>query len=420
MESSAGIQPGNQQEHDMTYPSARRKIKVSLTALALGTILATGLTYVTHAAPDEPSEANAATPAALPVVQTMPVEEARLRTWNTFSGRLTAVDEAAIQPLVGGTIQQVLFEDGAYVEAGQELFLIDPRPFAAALQAAEANLQAARSEVALAKTEFERAEALASNNSISRSVRDTRENDLKTALAREQSALAQVTAAELNLDYAHVKAPISGRIGRAEVTVGNVVETGSSAPVLTTIVATDQLYAEFDVDETTYFSVLRSAGEASPSGNYAIPVEIVLDADAASVHQAQLYAFDNQLDIASGTIRARAILDNTHGNLIPGVFASVRLGTASEEPTLLVPARAVGVSQDKRFVYVVNNDDRVEYRQVSLGRAIDTRRVVTSGVSNGERVIVNGIQRVGSDMQVEAVPVTAEQASSGTDVASNR
>jgi membrane fusion protein, multidrug efflux system len=133
-----------------------------------------------------------------------------------------------------------------------------------------------------------------------------------------------------------------------------------------------------------------------------------------------LHSFDNQLDIASGTIRARAILDNTNGNLIPGVFASVRLGTASEEPTLLVPSRAVGVSQDKRFVYVVNNDNRVEYREVSLGRAIDARRVVTAGVSAGERVIVNGIQRVGNDMQVEAVPVTAEQAIAGNEVASTR
>jgi multidrug efflux system membrane fusion protein len=415
LEPSAVAWPGNQQEHYMTYPTASKKLKVSLTALAVGTLLATGITYMTHAAADETGVATA-TPAPLPIVQTMPVEEARLRTWNTFSGRLTAVDEAEIQPLVSGTIQQVLFEDGAYVEAGQQLFLIDPRPFAAELQAAQASLQSARSAVALAKIEFERAEALAGNNSISRSMRDTRENDLKTALAHEQSALAEVTAAELNLDYAHVKAPISGRIGRAEVTVGNVVETGANAPVLTTIVATDQLYAEFDVDETTYFSVLRSAG----SGDYTIPVEIILEADAASVHQAQLYAFDNQLDMASGTIRARAILDNTHGNLIPGVFASVRLGTANEEPTLLVPARAVGVSQDKRFVYVVNHDDRVEYREVSLGRAIDTRRVVTAGVSEGERVIVNGVQRVGSDMQVEAVPVTAEQAIAGSEVASRR
>src|SRR5688572_23172324 len=151
MELIAGIQPGNQQEHDMTYRNPSKKLKVSLTAIALGTMLATGLTYMTHAATDEAGEANSATaaaPAALPVVQTMPVEEARLRTWNTFSGRLTAVDEAAIQPLVSGTIQQVLFEDGAYVEAGQELFAIDPRPFAAELQAAEANLQSARSEVA--------------------------------------------------------------------------------------------------------------------------------------------------------------------------------------------------------------------------------------------------------------------------------
>ncbi|MES2623981.1 MAG: efflux RND transporter periplasmic adaptor subunit [Pseudomonadota bacterium] len=410
----------------MTSANPRNKLKVSLTALAFGTMLATGLVYMTHAADTSEATEGSVAAAPVPVVQTMTVEEASLRTWNTFSGRLTAVEEASIRPLVSGTIQQVLFEDGAYVEAGQELFVIDPRPFAAELQAAEASLQSARSDSALAKTEFERAEVLASNNSISRSVRDNRENDLKIAQARELSAAAQVTSAKLNLDYAHVKAPISGRIGRAEVTVGNVVESGSSAPVLTTVVATDQLYAEFDVDESTYFSVQRSAGNTddhavsteATSALYSIPVEIVLGANGDAVYQAQLHSFDNQLDIASGTIRARAVLDNSHGNLIPGVFASVRLGTAVEEPTLLVPSRAVGVSQDKRFVYVVNNDSRVEYREVSLGRAIDSRRVVTSGVSEGERVIVNGIQRVGTDMQVEAIPVTAEQAVAGNEVAS--
>ncbi|MGB4246175.1 MAG: efflux RND transporter periplasmic adaptor subunit [Pseudohongiellaceae bacterium] len=385
----------------------RRTLKLSLMALAVYGVLATGVLYTIRPV----SEVNAADAmsAPMPVVETITVEYSPLRTWNTFSGRLKAVDEADIRPLVGGTIQQVLFEDGAWVEAGQTLFVIDPRPFEAALQHARASLASAESDAALARVEFERADGLVGNNVISRSVRDNRENDLNVALARLEAARAEVASAELNLDYAHVKAPFAGRIGRAEVTVGNVIEAGPNAPLLASIVSTDRLYAEFDVDESTYFSVTRSVAEQNVN-NYSvegeqipasfIPVDIALGGDDGQVYHGRLHAFDNQLDVRSGTIRARAILENADGTLIPGVFVSVRLGTATDEPTLLIPERAIGVSQDKRFVYVVNADDRVEYRELQLGQAVDSQRVVLSGLERGDRVIINGVQRVMSDMQV--------------------
>ncbi|OGT72461.1 MAG: hypothetical protein A3H44_10215 [Gammaproteobacteria bacterium RIFCSPLOWO2_02_FULL_57_10] len=385
----------------------RRTLKLSLMALAVYGVLATGVLYTIRPV----SEVNAADAmsAPMPVVETITVEYSPLRTWNTFSGRLKAVDEADIRPLVGGTIQQVLFEDGAWVEAGQTLFVIDPRPFEAALQHARASLASAESDAALARVEFERADGLVGNNVISRSVRDTRENDLNVALARLEAARAEVASAELNLDYAHVKAPFAGRIGRAEVTVGNVIEAGPNAPLLASIVSTDRLYAEFDVDESTYFSVTRSVADQNVSGYSVegeqipasfIPVDIALGGDDGQVYHGRLHAFDNQLDVRSGTIRARAILENADGSLIPGIFVSVRLGTATDEPTLLIPERAIGVSQDKRFVYVVNADDRVEYRELQLGQAVDSQRVVLSGLERGDRVIINGVQRVMSDMQV--------------------
>ncbi|MDP1933029.1 MAG: efflux RND transporter periplasmic adaptor subunit [Gammaproteobacteria bacterium] len=380
----------------------RRTLKLSLMALAVYGVLATGVLYSIRPV----SEVSAAdvVGAPMPVVETITVEYTPLRTWNTFSGRLKAVDEADIRPLVGGTIQQVLFEDGALVEAGQTLFVIDPRPFEAALQHARATLASAQSDAALARVEFERADGLALNNVISRSVRDNRENDLNVALARLEAARAQVVSAELNLDYAHVKAPFAGRIGRAEVTAGNVIEAGPNAPLLASIVSIDRLYAEFAVDESTYFNVSRSAdgisGEGSGSDTSVIPVDIVLGGSDDDVYHGRLHAFDNQLDVHSGTIRARAIIENQDHSLIPGVFVSVRLGTAIDEPTLLIPERAIGVNQDKRFVYVVNADDRVEYRELHLGRVVDSQRVVLGGLARGDRVITNGVQRVMSDMQV--------------------
>lgn len=381
-------------------------IRVALALAIVGTLATGGLYSLQSLQQANAADAPAST---LTVVEAVTLDYTPLRSWSSFSGRLKAVEEAQIRPLVGGTLQQVMFEEGAQVQAGDTLFIIDPRPFEAALQHARASLAAAESQVTLARIEFERAEALVDNNVISRSLRDNRENDLNVALAQLDAARAEVATATLNLDYAHIKAPFAGRIGRAEVTAGNVIEAGANAPLLTSLVSTDRLYAEFDVDEATYFSIARSAAaqadgsatlEGQPAPEAVIPVEVTLGGDDGELHRAQLHAFDNQLDVRSGTIRARAVLENPAGTLLPGAFVSVRIGTAHTAPALLVPERAIGVSQDKRFVYVVNADDRVEYREVQLGQAVDGQRVILAGVTRGERVITNGVQRVMSDMQV--------------------
>jgi multidrug efflux system membrane fusion protein len=342
-----------------------------------------------------------------PTVETVVMEPVALRNWERFSGRLSAVEQAEIRPLVGGTLQQVLFEEGARVEKGQLLFVIDPRPFEAALQNAKANLASAESDVELARIEYQRADGLAKRNVISQSLRDNRLNDLNIAQARLESARAQVIDAELNLEYAHVRAPISGQIGRAEITVGNVIEAGGNAPVLTSIVNLDELYAEFDVDEQTYFRVTVGASQsANDEGSLSldrdaqIPVNITLGSEQGLTFSARLQAFDNHFDATTGTIRARALLDNSLGLLVPGVFVNVDLGSVDEVATLLLPERAINVSQDKRFVYVVGANNIVEYRPVEPGRAIDGKRVIRSGLQQGERVIVNGVQRVMPDMPV--------------------
>lgn len=386
----------------MAFIATTRNLKYSVLITAALALLAAALPFLSsHAGRARAQEAAA----PLPVVETAEVERVGLRQWSTFSGRLAAVEEALVRPLVGGMIQEVLFEEGAYVEAGQPLFVIDPRPFEVALEEARARLASARSNAELAQIEFDRAENLLSSNTISQSLRDSRANDLRTARAGLESALAGVASAELKLEYAHIEAPISGRIGRAEVTVGNVIEAGPAAPVLASVVANEQLYVEFDVDEASYFRVLRSAGKQEAGDEAVIPVEVTLDAGSGVVYQGRLHAFDNQLDITSGTIRARAVLDNPGRLLIPGIFASVRLGMAREEAALLVPARAVGVSQDKRFVYVVDEENRIEYREVSPGPVIDSRRVIEAGLGAGERVVVDGLQHVASGMLVETLPL---------------
>ncbi|MEX0741008.1 MAG: efflux RND transporter periplasmic adaptor subunit [Pseudohongiella sp.] len=383
--------------------------------LSVGTVLLFGaLAYLLLQMLQSPGTANAADPAeAFPPLQveTVTVDYQPLRTWTRYSGRLAATEQAAVRPLVSGTIQQVLFEDGSYVEAGQVLFVIDPRPFAAAVQRASAELVSAESAITLAQVEFDRAEGLADRDVVSRSILDHRRNDLNNARARRDAAKAELVNAELQLDYAHVKAPFAGRAGRAEVTVGNVVGAGVNAPVLTHIVSMDELYAEFDVDEARYFELLRGQQSAQRlqalnpeklSGLADIPVDISVNASGNqhSVYRARLYAFDNQLDVASGTIRARAVIENADQILLPGMFADINLGSVSTEPTLLVPERAISPNQDRRFVYVVTDDGRTEYRELRLGQTIEGQRVVLDGLASGERVVVNGLHRLSNDMPV--------------------
>lgn len=349
----------------------------------------------------------------VPTVEILTVDFKPLRIWTSYSGRLTATEQAAVRPLVGGTIQQVLFEDGANVEAGQLLFVIDPRPFEAAVQRARAELASAQSAVYLAQVEFDRAEGLVDRNAISRSILDHRRNDLNNAQARVDAAKAELLNAELDLDHAFIKAPFAGRVGRAEVTVGNVIDAGVNAPVLTRIVSMNQLYAEFDVDETRYLELLRGQQAAQRmqdqnpekfSALSDIPVTISMNAsgDPHPVYSGRLYAFDNQLDTLSGTIRARALIENPDQIFLPGMFAEINMGSVSTEPTLLVPERAISPNQDRRYVYVVTDDNRTEYRELKLGRTVDGHRVVLDGLKAGERIVVNGLHRLRNDMPVLA------------------
>jgi multidrug efflux system membrane fusion protein len=325
------------------------------------------------------------------VVQTL--AEQKVRAWSSFSGRLHAVDSAELRPEVGGRITQVLFEDGQMVKAGDVLFVIDPRPYEAAVARAEANLASAQTNAGFAKLEFDRANGLLKSEAIAQHIYDERANTFRVNTAAVKAAEAELKQAQLDLEHAHVKAPISGRASRAELTVGNLVQPGANAPLLTTIVSNDTIYADFDVDEQTYMAGIR-AHATGRDAERKIPVKLTVQDDKGHVYQGTIYSFDNRIDVASGTIRARAKFDNADGALVPGMFVSVALADGVSSDELLVPERAVSADQSKKYVYVVGPGDKVAYREVELGRQVQSDRVVLNGLEPGDRVIVDGIQHV--------------------------
>lgn len=329
-----------------------------------------------------------------PAVTVSVIEKQSVRTWNTFSGRLSAVASARIRPLVGGEVQQVLFEEGQVVSKGEPLFIIDPRPHQAALDRAQAQLQAARANAKLAQDEFQRSEQLLKDNLISRSQHDAATTTQQSAEAAVNEAKALLQQAKLNLDYANITAPINGRISRAEITEGNIVEAGPNAPVLAAVVANDQFYVEFNVDEATYIKLARQTQQQQ------MPIEVQLDENDDVVYQGHFHAFDNQVDSATGTIRARAIVENSDHVLAAGMYAHVRLGSVNKQEVVLVPESAIGTNQSRKFVLVVDTENTARYREVALGEQWQNLRIINQGLKEGDRVIVNGLSHVRPDTPV--------------------
>jgi len=354
--------------------------------------------------------AAAATPAARPPAQVVVTTLAprKVRLWSEFSGRLHAIDYAEIRPEVSGYITDVKFADGQLVKQGDLLVVIDPRPYQAAVERDQASLTSAQSKVALAKIQIDRYNGLIQTHSVSQDELDNATNTYQVAQADEQNAQAVLTQAKLDLEHAYVTAPISGRVSRAEITVGNLVQTGVSAPILTSIVSQDGIYADFDVDEQTYLQTIRASAHDS-AHEQQVPVQLVVQGDAGHVYEGFIESFDNRIDPTSDTIRARARFANTDGALVPGMFVTARLSSAAEQTVLLVPQRAISFDQSKASVLVVDDSNKVGYRQVELGKTVETDRVVNSGLVAGDRVIVDGVQLVRPDDQVATTEMPAEK-----------
>ncbi|HVY12986.1 MAG TPA: efflux RND transporter periplasmic adaptor subunit [Alphaproteobacteria bacterium] len=339
------------------------------------------------------------TPPAVPVtVQT--VQPQKVQVWSQFSGRLKAVNYAEIRPEASGRIMQIRFKDGQHVRTGDILFVIDPRPYEAAVAKAEASLASAKTNASFSNTDLARASKMIKTEAIARRLYDERATAARVSKASIQSAEADLKQARVDLDHAYVKAPISGRVSRAEITVGNLVQTGPSAPLLTSIVSSDGIYADFEVDEQTYLKSIRANADTQAQ-EQSIPVELTLPGDAQHVYKGTIYTFDNHIDTKSGTIRARARFDNADGTLLPGMFVSVRMGSSGDNTAIIVPERALGQDQSKKFVYVVDANNKVVYRDVTLGDQAGEGRIVLSGLQPGERVIVDGLQHVKPDAVVE-------------------
>jgi membrane fusion protein, multidrug efflux system len=366
--------------------------------LAAGALVAVTSTVVAalHDSPTGSARAEtaAAQPAAVPVSVAV-VTPRETAPWDEFSGRLEAVERVEIRSRVAGAIQEIHFREGALVKQGDLLILIDPSLYAADVAHAEGQVAAAKARVVLTKSDFERGQQLSDSHTISQRDVEGRVNAYREAEANLKTAEAALQTAALNLSYTEVRAPVAGRVGKLEITVGNLIAAGPGAPVLTTLVSVNPIYASFNADEQVVTRALRTLAEAgAPSEIDRIPVQMGTGATDGTPYKGRMQLIDNQVDARSGTVRVRAIFDNADGRLIPGQFARLLMGQPKAEQAILISERAVGTDQNKKFVMVVNNDNKAEYREVALGVSVDGMRVVTGGLHAGERIVVKGLQRV--------------------------
>jgi RND family efflux transporter MFP subunit len=372
---------------------------------------------------------HAAAPPPAPQVTVARVIARTVTDSETFSGRFDAVNHVDIRPRVSGYISSVGFADGALVQKGQVLFVIDPRPYQADYQRAEADLDQARAQAALARSEQIRAVNLYAAHAISKDEFDTRAANAQQSAANVEGAKAAVASAALNLTFTRVTAPISGRVSRAIVTIGNLVTNGQT--LLTTVVSLDPIYVQFNADEQAYLTFQKYAGingrKDAPVRNGAVPeslgnaVYVGLADESGYPHQGRLVFMDNSLDSQTGTIYARALLTNPDGHFVPGLFARVKLIGNDHYSAVLINDSAIGTDQTMRYVLLLGADNKVEYRPVNLGPLVDGLRVVRSGLKPGDTIIVNGLMRVRPGMQVnpQLIAMGERHGRDGTMVAQN-
>ncbi|MDQ0511604.1 efflux RND transporter periplasmic adaptor subunit [Ancylobacter amanitiformis] len=412
---------------DRAGQSSRRRRHDAGLAISLATAATAAAVWfawpISAALATDPAPAQAQAPQGVPVSVAV-LKNRDTMKWDEFSGRLQAVERVDVRPRVAGAVKAIHFREGALVKQGDLLVTIDPDPYQAALNRAEAMRQAAEAQVDFTKNEVDRGKQLVDNRVVSVRDLDQRTNAYREGEANLRAAEAAVQTAKLDLSYTEVRAPVDGRVGRIDVTVGNLVAAGPTSPVLTTLVSVDPIYVGFAADESAVGEALATLGAGDVLGEIArIPVEIVTATTGGKPATGHLQLVDNQVETATGTFRLRAVFDNKDGRLVPGQFARVRMGRAHTEPALVINERAIGTDQDKKFVFVVGADDKAAYREIKLGAPAEGMRVVASGLKEGERIVVNGLQRVrpGALLAPETVPMetasTAKPADDATSVA---
>jgi len=324
-----------------------------------------------------------------PQVTVAPVEQREIVEWSEFTGHTEPVDSVEIRPRVSGYIQKVCFQSGQLVKKGDVLFVVDPRWNQAVFDQRQAQYDEAKSEA-------DRIDVLMKNNAISSEEADSRK-------ARFEEAKAQLDSARLDLEYTQVRSPIDGRVSRALLTEGNYVSgDAGSATLLTTVVSVSPIYVNVDMDEASYlkFNELASEKKLDTDADGKVPVDLQLADESGFVHHGSVESFDNQLNQDTGSILLRTIFPNEDGQIVPGLFARIRVPLSERHPALLVEEQAIGTDQADKFVLTLSVSNTLQYQPVEIGPVIDGKRVVRSGLAAGEKVVVNGMARVRPGMPV--------------------
>ncbi len=363
----------------------------------------------------------AAPSAAAPTVSASTPMVREVTGWDTFTGRLEAVDIVEVRSRVNGYVDRIVFRDGDYVQKGDLLFVIDPRPYQAAAKQAEGQLAQAQAQLVLANKDLDRARSLITSQAIATNVLDQRQENQAGAEASVAVASAALARAQLDLEFTQIRAPITGRISRKLVSEGNLVAGGdASATLLTTIVSLDTIDAYFDIDEQSFLRYGRAGREdnqtvAFESGG---EVAIALPGEKSPGFTGKLNFAENRLDASTGTLRLRARIANPEHILMPGQFVRISLAAEPSHQAVLVPAAAVASDSSRQVLYLVGAGDRIVARPVELGRMFGKMREVTRGLEASDRVVVSGTQRVqaGAKVTVRMETIKPEQFASKGEV----
>src|SRR6267143_2770304 len=341
-------------------------------------------------------------------VNVVTVVEKEVNEWDEFTGRLDPVESVEIRPRVSGYITEIHFEAGAIVKKGDLLYVIDPRPYQADFDRAKAEVDRMDAQVKLAQIELNRAKELRDKNTISASEFDQKAATYQGSAAAKSSAEAAKNAAALNLEFTQIKSPIDGRVSDQRISVGNLVQPGAGPEsVLTTVVSVDPIYAKVDADENAVLKYVKlsSEGKRVSARTEKIPAFVELGNETDFPHQGDVDFVDNRLDPGTGTVRARVVLKNWNPNLItPGFFVRVRIAGATPYRAALVDDKVISSQQGLKYAFVVKPDNTVERRTLETGTIFEGKRIVKSGLKDGEKVVSTRLQLLQAGMKVQPIP----------------
>lgn len=380
----------------LTHPKTMKSV-ISLSSLAA----------VLLASCHKPEHASGPMQFPPPGVTVAPPAQQEVQDWDEFTGRIDAAESVEIRPRVSGYIDKIHFKSGQMVKKGELLVTIDPRPFQALLDRAEAEVQRAKTKLELSKKELDRADKLIASKAISTEEADTKTMTYREASDALRSAEAAVKAVALDVEFASVRSPIDGRVSREMVTAGNYVSgVAGFTTLLTTVVKADPVYVYADVDEATFlrYQRLSSEGKSTHLTDKPTVAEMQLEGEAGYPHKGHIESFDNRIQGTTGSILVRAEFENKDGSLRPGTFVRMRLPAGPAYQGLLVSEEAIGTDQGRKFVLTVGKDNMTEYKPVELGPLVGDKRVLRSGVTKEDNVIVNGLAKVRPGMPVSPMP----------------